>query len=220
MLNGLAPILIFQFSKLTPETETSISKIPIVSSIVSKIGLPPIPIYLDEKLTGVYIDQEDKTIDIDTTADSETQVNQKTLGSSVKITMKASKESIGLTLLSAMADLIVPKVNNQEYSLTYLNGAITVFDGLLNSFSITQNAENDLYNITLEISKKSDKTIKKSDVPEPTAATESVQLSSVGGGASTPTGATTPLLQGPVTPAVSAPAVKIVPAAAVGMRLL
>lgn len=198
MLNGIDPIIIFQFEKLTPSAQEEVSKIPILSKVVSKIGLPPIPIYLSEKLTGLYIDSEDKSIEIETTTESlssgdDPVVNQKAISSTVRINMKATKDSIGLTLLSAVADLILPKVTSQEYSITYLHGAVTVFGGLLNSFSIQQNTENDLYNVTLEISKSSTKTEKKAGPPEVDPISESVSLDS----GVPPSGILRPPLEGP-----------------------
>lgn len=158
MLNGIDPIIIFNFSKLAPDLAEAVKGIPIISGIVSKIGLPPIPVYLSEKLTGLVIDTEDKNIDIDTTPETlstggEPVFNQKGINSTVKITMIAGKDSIGLTLLSAMADLIFPKCTSKEYSITYLHGAITVFEGLLHSFSIQQNAGNELYQVSIELVK-------------------------------------------------------------------
>lgn len=160
MLNGVDPIIIFNFKKLTPSLQSTISKIPIVSSIVSVIDLPVIPIYLSERLTGVYIDTEDKNIDIETTIDTLTDggtpdTSQRGINSSVKINMKASANSIGVSLFSALTDLILPKVTSKEYSITYLHGAVTVFAGLLHGFSIQQNADNDLYSISMELIKPS-----------------------------------------------------------------
>ncbi len=157
MLNGIDPIIIFNFSKLSPDEAEKLSTIPIVGKVVDRIGLPPIPIYLSERLTGLYIDSEDKAIDIEnsveTLGDGETpEVTQKAIDSTVKINMIASRNSIGLTLLSAVMDLIVPKVTSREYSITYLHGSITIFNGLLRQFNITQNSTNDLYNINLELS--------------------------------------------------------------------
>lgn len=156
MLNGLDPIIIFQFSKLTPAQSASLAKIPIVSSIVSSIGLPPIPIYLSETLTGLFIDTEEKNVDIETQTDTLTdgsapQVQQKGVNSTIKVTLKANKDSIGLTLLSAMVDIIFSKVTSKEYSIIYLHGPITVFNGLLHSFSVSQNADTDIEDITFEI---------------------------------------------------------------------
>jgi cytochrome c biogenesis protein CcdA len=158
MLNGIDPIIIFEFAKLTKAQEEKVSKIPVVSSIVSTIGLPPIPIYLSEKITGLYIDTEERNIDIDTTVEtlvtgSDPLFNQKAINSVVRISMHATKDSLGLTLLSALTDLVVPKVSSKEYSITYLHGAITIFSGLLHSFGVSQSANNDLLNITLELVK-------------------------------------------------------------------
>ena len=65
--------------------------------------------------------------------------------------MVANKDSIGVSLFAAMADLIFPVVTSKEYSITYLHGAVTVFAGLLHSFSISQNANNTLYTISMEL---------------------------------------------------------------------
>lgn len=158
MLNGLDPIILFHLFKATPSQLQSLSNIPLASDIVSAIGLPPIPIYLSERLTGLYIDSEDKNIDIETTTStladaSAPEVNQRGINSTIRIDLIANKDSIGVTLLSAMSDLVFQRASSQEYSVTYLNGAITIFGGLIRSFSINQNADTDLYNISIEISK-------------------------------------------------------------------
>ena len=46
-------------------------------------------------------------------------------------------------------------MTSKEYSITYLHGAVTVFNGLLHSFAVTQQANNELYNVTLELIKPS-----------------------------------------------------------------
>lgn len=156
MLNGLDPIIIFNFKKLPPAIAPTIAKIPVVSQIVNAIDLPVIPIYLKESLTGLFIDSEAKSIEIDTQIDTASDgstpaTQQRGLSSTVKIEMKANKNSIGVALFAAMADLIFPKVTSKEYSITYLNGAVTVYAGLLHSFSISQNADTDLYEISMEL---------------------------------------------------------------------
>lgn len=170
MLNGLDPIILFNFYKASPTVLQSLSKIPLAADIVDTIGLPPIPVYLSEKLTGLYIDNEDKNIDIETVTETLTSggapvVHQKGLNSTVRIDLVASRNSLGVTLLSAMADLIFQKVTSKEYSITYLHGAITVFGGLLHSFSINQNTNNDLYNITIELSRSGIQTQSPIKVP-------------------------------------------------------
>lgn len=170
MLNGVDPIIIFQFFKTVETFENLVAAIPVATGEEQKLILPPIPIYLSEKLTGLYIDNEDKSIEIETKNEAtqdgkDPKTNQKPIGSTVKINMIAHRDSIGLTLLSALADQIVPKVTSQEYSITYLHGVTTVFGGLLHSFNIQQNTDNELCNVTLEITKTTTKTEKPTDAP-------------------------------------------------------
>ncbi len=140
MLNGIDPIIIFNFKK---KISTTTAKIPLTASTVEEIiTLPVIPIYLSERLTGLFIETESKNIDVDTTIDTlsngdQPNFNQRALSSTIKIEMQASASSIGVALLSALSDLVFPKLTSKEYSITYLHGAVTVFDGLLHSFAVT-----------------------------------------------------------------------------------
>ena len=66
MLGGQDPIIIFQLSKLADTGFAQrLSRIPLVSEIPTLVEMPPIPVYLNEQLTGVYIDSESKNIAID-----------------------------------------------------------------------------------------------------------------------------------------------------------
>jgi hypothetical protein len=157
MLNGIAPILIFNFKKLIPEANLTIG-IPLVPMTDIQIPLLPIPIYLDEKLTGIYIDTENKNVDINTEIQTLPDGNtpksiQTGINSTISIEMFAKKDSIGMSILVALCDMIFQKVTSQEYSVTYVNGAITCFGGLLHEFSCSQNSNDDLYKINLQLSK-------------------------------------------------------------------
>lgn len=158
MLNGIDPIIIFNFSKLLPSVFDTLNSVPVVAGSPSSFPLPVIPIYLSEQLTGISIDSESKNLEIDTQVETKSNGDapkyyQRGITSTVKISMIANRRSLGVSLFAAMADLIFPKVTSQEYSVTYLHGAITVFGGLLHSFSIDQTNENDLMRINLELQK-------------------------------------------------------------------
>jgi hypothetical protein len=160
MLNGVDPIIIFNFKILPPSIQASIAKIPIVESIIGAIDLPLVPIYLSEKLTGIYIDTESKNIEIDTQTETlssggDPTFHQRGIQSTVRIDMLANQDSLGVALFSAMADFIFPRVTSKEYSITYLHGAVTVFAGLLHSFSMNQDASSTLYKISMELIKPS-----------------------------------------------------------------
>jgi hypothetical protein len=191
MLNGIDPIILFQFFKTVETYENLVAKIPVATGTKKQLTLPPIPIYLSEKLTGLYIDSEDKNVDIDTTPETlsdgeDPVVKQKGLNSTIRVNIVANKDSIGLMLLSAVADLIFPKASTSEYSITYLHGPVVIFNGLLNTFAVSQNADSTLMNVTLEISKASTKTEKKPENPTVNRLQTSATLAE-GAGAPPPT---------------------------------
>lgn len=170
MLNGIAPILIFNFKKLLPQA--NVSGIPLLSSLTDSIPLVPIPIYLDERLSGIYIQSESKNIDVETEvkqAPGSTQpptVEQRGINSTITINMVARTDSIGINAIIAMSDLIFGKLASNEYSVTYIHKSITVFGGLVHSFSCQQSNNNNLYDITLVLSKATgNSTVAKAAAP-------------------------------------------------------
>lgn len=179
MLNGLYPIIIFNFSKSSKSVQDTVAKIPIVADIVSKIGLPPIPIYLDEKLTGLAIASEEKSVEIQSSTETTTDgaaptVDQKGISSTVIVNLEASNDSLGMILFSALADQVFEKVTAKEYSVTYLSGGVTLFNGLLNRFNISQGNNQTKFYITLELIRTTNQTKQKSTIPVVPGATGEV----------------------------------------------
>ena len=180
MLGGRDPVLIFQFSKLSGTTWANLIKgIPIAKDIPTYLDQPPIPLYLNSNYTGLWLDQEDKNVDIstdmeaprqtsnelDSTAQTDVQVNQKIIGSSVTVNFLAKKTSIGLTVLSSLVDLAFARTTSKEYAITYLSGPTTIFRARLQSFNVSQNADNTLLTVNMVLTvgekdaKKPDQTI-------------------------------------------------------------
>lgn len=159
MLGNLDPIIIIQIDKLLPAVEQTLAKIPIAAVRRAKTLFSVIPIYLDEKLTGLQIDSETKNIDVTTdmvsTTDGEpVTAVQKALGSITTINLKARQGSVGLTILLALMELLLDKVTSQEYEITYMHGPVLVYGGLIHSFSYEVGTSNDdLCRIKLELSK-------------------------------------------------------------------
>lgn len=165
MLGGVAPLLVFTFP-VNLESKSplfnAISGIPLVGDVVKSIGVP-IPIYLDENLTGIVIDTEDKAIDIETDFQGRNDgrkpiVSQKPGNNLVTIRMKGKKDSLILSVLLALLDLVFEKVVSQEYTVSYLNGPTSVFGGLLHGFSSNVIADTDLMEMTLMIQKNGQNT--------------------------------------------------------------
>ncbi len=158
MLGSVDPILIFQIYKNVDETTTTNAKIPLTSTVKKRVTVAVIPVYLSEDITGIYIDTESKNIDIETNMDSLSSgegalVNQKTIGSTTSVNLIAKQGSLALTILLSLAEMILDKVTSQEYEVTYMHGAITVFGGLVHGFSVDQGSNDDLYHIKLELTR-------------------------------------------------------------------
>jgi len=170
MLGGLDPVLIFQFAALAPSLGAQLAKIPMAASIPTILEMPPIPIYLSETLFNVVIDGESKNVDIDTTTETMSDgsapvVTQKGVQSGVTIEIEGKKDSVALILLSSMIDVAFDKVSSAEYSITYLHGPITIFRGLLNSFSSEAVPGTDKLSIKIGLSKGKGSPTKPSAIP-------------------------------------------------------
>lgn len=161
MLNGVEPLLIITFKNkgildfFGPDS--------LVSSLVGAIGLP-IPIYLSEKLTGIYVDTESSAIDVKTEVEPVTAKNPLTLDveppvvsqtavdSQCTINLLANDDCILLTALIALMEELVKRLVSQEYSISYLNGSTAIFGGLLHRFATNRNRNDNLVRIELSIS--------------------------------------------------------------------
>lgn len=190
MLNGIAPLIIFNFPLFTEgETFNAISGIPVVGNFLTEnIGVP-IPIYLDEKISGVFIESESKALDIDTETKvrydgKPPDVKQRGVTNLITVNMLAKKNSDYLAVLLALNDMVFSRLVASRYNVTYLNGPTTVFNGLLHGFSAQASNDDDLMRITLQISKANLKaTIEppgRFALPKITGATPVPSLPSIG----------------------------------------
>lgn len=164
MLGGVAPILIFTFP---PNTGTDLQRvlggIPLIGDSLSDLVGIPIPIYLDENLTGIYIESESKALDIDTdivpvyrtdnTKATTNFINQSGINNLVSVNMVASKDSLILSVLLALADMVFTKLVSGKYKLSYINGTTLIFGGLLHSFSVQGSSDDTLLKIQMQIQK-------------------------------------------------------------------
>jgi len=128
-LNGIAPIIIFNFYKEIP--------IPAFLQGFTKrttIPLIPIPIYLDEKLTQISLEDYDRETTIDALRDGVSSY-EKVSADVVNLKFSANKSNIVMTAISALIDLIVQNnVENKTYSITVFYDNIFIIGASLESF--------------------------------------------------------------------------------------
>ena len=153
-LNGIAPLLVIQLKNA--DSLNVVKKIPIAGDFLSKnVGLP-IPIYLDERLTGIYVKGESKAIDIETKLDAIDAknapiVSQKALSSITTVEMIASSKGVLLMTLIAFADLILTRVVSKQYNISYFNGPTIIANGVLHGFTTQLGENDDLVHINMAI---------------------------------------------------------------------
>lgn len=181
MLNGINPVVIFQFSALAPNLGSVISKIPLSSKAPSLIAQPPIPIYLDEKTFNIVIGGTSKSVDIETNTESLTNgaapnVTQKAIQSSVDINIVGKTDSIPLTLLSALIDNVYEKVSSKEYSISFFYGATTIFNAHLQKYSAEITPGTDRLEVKISLSKGDKNPVKLPGVPTVPGATGTIPV--------------------------------------------
>ena len=158
-LDGKYPIIIFTFYKPIPKSLAGL-----LPASVTRVPLVPIPVYLDEKITGMQLDDYDRTITIDVMRDGVTAF-ERVSGDVVHLKFHAKKDSIILTVLTALIDRIMntfdenvaTKFDDRNYSLTIFYDNIFILDASLEEFSTRLKDGTDLREFSFTFSKRSEK---------------------------------------------------------------
>lgn len=163
MLDGVSPVLIFRINNLiNVDNDPLTQKLSEIESVINSVGVP-IPVYLDSQWSGVVVDDESKAIDIETEQDvvrkkeiSSTSTkelkNQRLLNTSTNINLAAQKDSVGLSVILAFCEQIVPLIASKGYSIDYYNGPILVVGSLLKSISTSASPNDDLVRVNIVLS--------------------------------------------------------------------
>ncbi len=155
-LGGLAPLLVFQLYPLGVGALVS-GLIPFIpADIANAVGLP-IPIYLSERQTGIYVDTESRQIDMETQSQQlrtgAVQVDQRGVNNSVTIKLFGKTDSVLLTALLAMSDMLFAMAAAKSYKVSYFNGPTVVLSGLLHGFTSSSPSGTNLVEMTFVINK-------------------------------------------------------------------
>ncbi len=162
IVSSVAPILIFNFpfdSDSVNPVFNALSGLPILGEgqALSSVGVP-IPIYLDEQLTGLYVQSQNKNVDIATEQNDSAQstkptLTQKSVSNTVSINLVGKKDSVFLTALLALIDIAYPQLVKAKYRVSYLNGQTVLLGGLIQGITSQEQSDNDLVDVTLTLHK-------------------------------------------------------------------
>lgn len=165
ILSKVDPLIIF---KILPTVQnanlfTEAAGIPVVSDVVNFLGGIPIPIYLNESVSGIIVDSISNATDIDTVVEgfnkaTALDVQQRVIDSTLTVNMTCNnKDSLVLAAILAFMDIILRKAVSRAYTISFVNGSAIVLDGLVKSFTTNSTADSELVTISLVISKINNK---------------------------------------------------------------
>lgn len=130
----------------------------IAGDVFDEIGFP-VPIYLNRALTGIQIDNESKAIEVETefiqsyNPKVPSRYIQKGTRNLVSINMLADRDSLLLTALIAISDLVFEKLIQKTYKVSYFHRSIVILKGLLNGMSVTDGPDDTLRRVVLQLEK-------------------------------------------------------------------
>lgn len=154
MLNGIAPLLVFQFYEGTNVSD--LEEIPTVKETPKLIGAP-IPLYLEESITNIMVNEGGAEISISTDAQTDSKgkakPKQRVISTTVNISMTGSADSLILNTILAMCNLISTKLVDQNYAVSYFHKSTIVVKGLLDSFRYEVVENTSKMNIFMTLSK-------------------------------------------------------------------
>lgn len=145
MLEGLAPVIIYSYKPI----DTSFS---IFGFEVPSVGLP-IPIYLDEKLTGIMGEGASCKISIETsTINNQTYTRQ--VGNDVSIKLRCRNNNlVGQTLIAILEEAF-KYTSADKYSITLFYDSTFILDAYLKDFYSRPIDNTDMREIGITLSKK------------------------------------------------------------------
>lgn len=145
MLNGLAPVLIYQYQPI----DTSFS---IFGFKVPSVGVP-IPIYLDEKLTGIMGEGASNKISIETaTINNQTYTRQVSNDVNIKLRCR-NNNLVGQTLLGILGEAF-KQTSEDKYSISLFYDSTFIIDAYLKDFYSRPIDNTDMREIGITLAKK------------------------------------------------------------------
>lgn len=157
MLGGTAPVLVFNFA--------SISSASILNKVGFNIGedsifnfdipLVSIPVYLDEKLTGILLDDHERSINIEFEQD-ENHNYERVISSDVKVTLVAQKDNVAFQGFLALFEQILKRVNYQAYKIYFYYDDVFMTNASLKDFAVTTRENTDTRVVTFTLTNRSE----------------------------------------------------------------
>lgn len=159
MLGGIAPVLVFNFASVSSASMLKKIGINIGEDSLFNFDIPivSIPVYLDEKLTGIVVDDHEKTINIEFETDGMGGNYEREISSDVKITLVAQKDNIAFQIFLALFEQILKRIPTQSYKIYFYYDDVFMTNASLKDFVVTTKQNTDTRVLTFTLTNRSEK---------------------------------------------------------------
>lgn len=157
MLGGTAPVLVFNFASISSASILNKLGFNIGEDSIFNLDIPivSIPVYLDEKLTGILLDDHERSINIEFEQD-ENYNYERVISSDVKVTLKAQKDNVAFQGFLALFEQILKRVNYQAYKIYFYYDDVFMTNASLKDFAVTTMENTDTRVVTFTLTNRSE----------------------------------------------------------------
>lgn len=157
MLGGTAPVLVFNFASISSASVLNKLGFNIGEDSIFNFDIPvvSIPVYLDEKLTGILIDDHERSINVEFEQD-ENHNYERVISSDVKVTLVAQKDNIAFQGFLALFEQVLKRVNSKSYKIYFYYDDVFMTNASLKDFAVTTRENTDTRVVTFTLTNRSE----------------------------------------------------------------
>lgn len=159
MLGGTAPVLVFNFASISSASILNKLGFNIGEDSIFNFDVPivSVPVYLDEKLTGIIVDDHERSINIEFETDGFGGNYEREISSDVKVTLIAQKDNIAFQGFLALFEQILKRIPTQSYKIYFYYDDVFMTNASLKDFAVTTRENTDTRVVTFTLTNRSEK---------------------------------------------------------------
>lgn len=158
MLGGTSPVIVFNFASISSKDILSKIGINISENSIFNFDIPiySIPFYLDENLTGILVDDHERSVNIEFETDGQNNYERE-ISSDTKITLIAERGNVTLQAFLSIFEQILKRLAPVSYKIYFYYDDVFMTNASLKDFSVSTRQGTDTRVITLTLTNRSEK---------------------------------------------------------------
>lgn len=158
MLGGTSPVIVFNFASISSKDILSKIGINISENSIFNFDIPiySIPFYLDENLTGILVDDHERSVNIEFETDGQNNYERE-ISSDVKITLIAERGNVTLQAFLSIFEQILKRLAPVSYKIYFYYDDVFMTNASLKDFSVSTRQGTDTRVINLTLTNRSEK---------------------------------------------------------------